>query len=258
MTLLASMASEPLVPPELRWIPLLLIAAKLSHVVERWGQASVLGELLVGVLLGNLGLIGIHTLEPISTDVALRFLAEFGVVLLLFQTGLESSLDRMRAVGGSAAAVALTGVVAPMALAALVTPLVLPGLGWITYAFVGAALTATSVGITARVFRDLGIMQRTESQIVLGAAVLDDLLGLLLLAVLTGLLATGSVSAAGILWIVAKALVFLTCGIVLEAAAPGAARPAARSRSPCARARYASSTATCISSQSAWPIERGT
>lgn len=75
-------------------------------------------ELLVGVLLGNLGLIGIDILEPISADVALRFLAEFGVVLLLFQTGLESSLDRMRAVGGSAAAVAVTGVVAPMALAA--------------------------------------------------------------------------------------------------------------------------------------------
>jgi Kef-type K+ transport system membrane component KefB len=193
------------VAPELLWIPILLLAAKLTGALaERFRQPAVLGELAAGVILGNLTLIGITALSPIATDEIVRFLAELGVILLLFQIGLESSLDRMRRVGARALAVAVIGVVVPFALGALVGPLVLPGLSTHAYLFIGAALTATSVGITARVFSDIGALDSIEAQIVLGAAVIDDVLGLIILAVVSALATAGTVSAAAIGWIVAS------------------------------------------------------
>ncbi|MGN2393393.1 cation:proton antiporter domain-containing protein, partial [Pelomicrobium sp. G1] len=95
------------------WIALLLAAAKTASLVERLGQPAVLGELLVGIALGNLFLAGIDWFEPIKTDEIVRFLAELGVVILLFQIGLESSVDSMRRVGVRAFLVAVVGVVLP-------------------------------------------------------------------------------------------------------------------------------------------------
>ncbi len=204
------------VAPELLWIPILLLAAKLTGALaERFRQPAVLGELAAGVILGNLTLIGITALSPIATDEIVRFLAELGVILLLFQIGLESSLDRMRRVGARALAVAVIGVVVPFALGALVGPLVLPGLSTHAYLFIGAALTATSVGITARVFSDIGALDSIEAQIVLGAAVIDDVLGLIILAVVSALATAGTVSAAAIGWIVAKAVMFLVGSVLV-------------------------------------------
>jgi Kef-type K+ transport system membrane component KefB len=204
------------VPPELLWIPVVLVAAKLAGTVERWGQPAVLGELLAGVALGNLVLLGIPALEPMRTDEVLAFLAELGVIILLFQIGLESTLGQLRQVGARAAAVAVVGVAVPFALGAYVVgPLLLPGQTAAAYLFMGAALTATSVGITGRVFRDLGRLHLPEAQIVLGAAVIDDVLGLVILAVVSALATAGAVSAGMVAWILGKALLFLVGAVVV-------------------------------------------
>ncbi len=198
------------------YIVIVLVLSKLAAFVERIGQPAVLGELVAGVLLGNLYLVGIPFFEPIKTNPYIRFLAELGVVILLFQVGLESNIQEMRRVGGRALLVACVGVVLPFAFGTLlVGPALLPGLSQNAYLFIGATLTATSVGITARVFRDLGKLQTSEAQIVLGAAVIDDVLGLILLAVVSAIVTAGTVSFETIAFITFKAMAFLVGAIVL-------------------------------------------
>ncbi|MBI2635784.1 cation:proton antiporter [Candidatus Peregrinibacteria bacterium] len=198
------------------WIAFLLVAAKMASLVERFGQPAVLGELIMGVLLGNLVLVGIPWIEPVKHHEIIRFLAELGVVILLFQIGLESNIQKMRKVGVRALLVATVGVIAPFVLGTyIVGPLLLPGLQSNAYLFLGAALTATSVGITARVFRDLKKLQSPEAQIVLGAAVIDDVIGLIILAVVSAIATEGTVNFAGISLITLKALAFLVGSIVI-------------------------------------------
>lgn len=200
------------------WIVIILLLGKLTRFVERYGQPPVLGELVVGVILGNLILLGINWLEPIKTDTRINFLAQLGVVILLFQVGLETNVQEMRRVGGRALLVALVGVVTPFFLATWVFgPRLLPGLSANAYIFLGATLTATSVGITARVFQDLGVLKSREAQIVLGAAVIDDVLGLIILAVVTAIVTVGAVDVMTIALITAKAVLFLIGAIVIGA-----------------------------------------
>jgi len=104
------------------WIAIIILAAKLSNLVVRFGQPAVLGELLVGIILGNMALVGFNFFEPIRQDVAIRFLAEIGVVILLFQVGLESNIRKMLQVGPRAFLVAIVGVVVPFLLGALLSP----------------------------------------------------------------------------------------------------------------------------------------
>lgn len=133
-------------------IGLLLVAAKAAGLVERIGQPAVLGELLIGVVIGNAYLLGMPWLDPLVhgdliDNPILRFLAELGVVILLFQIGLESDLGTMRKVGIPAFVVATIGVVAPFVLGTwVVSPMLLPELSFNGHLFVGATLTATSVG----------------------------------------------------------------------------------------------------------------
>lgn len=197
------------------WIALLLVAARVGGLVERLRQPPVLGELAVGILLGNLSLVGFHFFEAVRSDTIVQFLAELGVVILLFQIGLESNLREMIRVGPRAFGVAVVGVVVPFVLAVLTSPFLLPGAPLNTLLFVGAALTATSVGITARVFHDLHALQRPEARIVLGAAVIDDVLGLIVLAVVSAIATSGSVRPLDVAVITAKAFVFLVGAIVL-------------------------------------------
>lgn len=198
------------------WIAVILILAKFSGLVEKFGQPSVLGELVMGVILGNLVLLGISVFESVKHDEVILFLAELGVVVLLFQVGLESNIQKMRRVGMKAFLVAIVGVVVPFVLGTyLVGPWLLPGLSSNAYLFLGAALTATSVGITARVFKDLGKLQLPEAQIVLGAAVIDDVMGLIILAVVSAIATVGAVSLGVIGWITAKAVLFLVGAIFL-------------------------------------------
>ncbi|EFO81869.1 Sodium/hydrogen exchanger [Oscillochloris trichoides DG-6] len=197
-------------------IAIVLVVAKLSAFLERFGQPPVLGELLAGVLLGNLYLAGITFFEPIKENQIIQFMSELGVVILLFQVGLETNIRDMARVGIRAFLVASVGVIAPFILGTYVVgPWLMPGLESHTYLFLGATLTATSVGITARVFRDLGFLQSQEARIVLGAAVIDDVMGLVILAVVSAIVTVGSVSPLDVGVIIFKALAFLTGAVLL-------------------------------------------
>ncbi|MBN1102987.1 MAG: cation:proton antiporter [Deltaproteobacteria bacterium] len=208
------------------WIAVILLAATFSNYVIRFGQPAVLGELMAGILLGNLSLLGFHFFDGIQRDSVIRFLAELGVVVLLFQVGLESNVQRMLRVGLRAFLVACVGVIAPFMLGTLVIgPWLLPELSFNAHLFLGAILTATSVGISARVFHDLGKLQTIEAQIVLGAAVIDDVLGLIILAVVKASVESGSVGIAGIGWVTLKAVLFLGCALFVgNRLAPGLGR----------------------------------
>ncbi len=207
----AHAAGAGVVGENLVWLALILMAARLfAPLAQKLGFPAVLGELLLGVLLGNLSLFGLHYFETIARDPIIAFLAELGVIVLLLQIGLETRLGELVRVGGRATAVAAIGIAAPFALGAfLVGPLLLPGLSQNAYLFLGATLAATSVGITGRVFRDLGRLDSREARIVLGAAVIDDVLGLVILAVVSGLVQSGKVSLGGTAWIIAEAGLFL-------------------------------------------------
>lgn len=187
----------------LRDILVVLVAAKLAaEVAERVGVPPVIGEILAGILVGPslLGLVG-------SGDEVLRTLGEIGVILLLLEVGMEMNLGELGRVGRASLLVATVGVVAPMVLG--VAAMQLLGHDINTSLFIGAALTATSVGITARVFGDLRALATTEARVVLGAAVADDVMGLVVLTVVVRLVTEGSVSVLSVLGIVGIALAFL-------------------------------------------------
>ena len=159
-------------------LAVILLAAKIfGALTERLGQPRVLGELTAGLAIGA----GLSALFN-PHDPALAIVSEIGVVLLLFETGLHCNLDRLLKAGPTSAAVAVTGVIAPFALGWGLMPAL--GHGGLEAVFVGAALTATSVGITARVLSDMAKLDRPESQIILGAAVIDDILGIAILSAL--------------------------------------------------------------------------
>jgi Kef-type K+ transport system membrane component KefB len=166
-------------------------AKALGALAQRIGQPAVLGELVAGVLLGRsvLGLV-----NP-QTDV-LHLLAELGVIILLFEIGLETNLRQLLQVGGAATVVALVGVALPFALGYAVCGML--GFETLVAVMAGATLTATSVGITARVLADLHRLQEPESHIILGAAVIDDVIGLVILAVVTGLTAGQTLTVLGV------------------------------------------------------------
>jgi Kef-type K+ transport system membrane component KefB len=224
-------AGSGVVGENLLWLALILMSARLfAPFAARFGFPAVLGELLLGVLLGNLSLFGIHYFDSIAKDPIIAFIAELGVIVLLLQIGLETRLADLVKVGGRAVAVGGVGIVVPFVLGAfLVGPLLLPGQTQNTYLFLGATLAATSVGITGRVFRDLGKLATPAARIVLGAAVIDDVLGLVILAVVTSLVQAGSVSVGEVGWIVAKAVLFLGGSIWLgRLVAPHSSRWLAR------------------------------
>lgn len=201
-------------------LALILVVAKLGgHLAVRVGQPPVLGELGAGVVLGNLTLFGFRGLESLGHDPSVDIIAQLGVILLLFQVGLESTVAQMLKVGLSSFLVATLGVVGPFALGWAVGAWLLPDAGVYAHAFLGATLTATSVGITARVIKDLGRSQSDEARIILGAAVIDDVQGLVILAVVTGIIAAAnqgaSLSYGAIAVVVVKASLFLFGSLVL-------------------------------------------
>ncbi|HYV27384.1 MAG TPA: cation:proton antiporter, partial [Candidatus Eisenbacteria bacterium] len=179
--------NHALQPTALVGIAVMLVIAKLgSELFERMGQPAVLGELLAGIVLGNLVIFGFTAAEPLKTNETIAALAEIGVIILLFEVGLESDLKEMMEVGWSSLLVALLGVIAPFLLGWTVSAYFIPEEATLAHIFIGATLCATSVGITARVFKDLGKLTTREARIILGAAVIDDVLGLLILAVVAG------------------------------------------------------------------------
>ena len=217
LPLSAFAAGSDVIGENLLWLAIIILAARLfAPLAQRIGFPAVLGELLLGVVLGNLGLIGIDYFASIPQDPIIKFMAELGVITLLLQIGLETRLADLAKVGVRAAGVGAVGIAVPFVLGAfLAGPLLLKGMEFNAYLFLGATLAATSVGITGRVFRDLGKLRMPEAQIVLGAAVIDDVLGLVILAVVSSLVQAGTVSLGQVTWIIAKSVLFLGGSIAI-------------------------------------------
>jgi Kef-type K+ transport system membrane component KefB len=257
--------------PILLALALIIIAAIAGRwIASQLNMASVLGELLIGVVIGNIGywigapllvlvmhldsvgqLFGlvwsagvsipdaaqqifsaeelapegigtqiVHLFSgPAASDLmvmtyALWLFSNLGVILLLFMVGLESSVGEMLGVGPRALMVAVVGVVVPFALGFLTSTLLMPEGGTPMHLFLGATLCATSVGITARVFQDLKRIQTREAKVILGAAVIDDVLGLIVLAIVAGIVSTGSLHIVEIGRIVLVSFAFLAVAIL--------------------------------------------
>ena len=241
--------ADPFAPILLELAIVVLAAAVGRRAAGLVGQPAVLGELVIGVAIGNVGywlgaplcvllmhfddvakIVAMSWNSPLTVaDAAAKvysaaqlgpgtvgarvvaalsgpdggqwavmtlviwLLSNLGVTLLLFMVGMESSVEELVGVGPRALLVAIIGIVAPFAAGFLTTSLLLPGAPTAVHLFVGATLSATSVGITARVFQDLRRLQSAEARLILSAAVIDDVLGLIVLAVVAGVVATGGV-----------------------------------------------------------------
>lgn len=183
-------------------LAIILIVAKFAaEISDRLAIPAVIGEILAGILIGN------SVLGLVSTNEILYVMSELGVIILLLQVGLETDVIELKNVGRASLIVGIIGVVAPMILG--VGTGVLFGNEIMPSLFLGAALTATSIGITARVFGDLRALATVEARIVLGAAVADDVLGLIILTVITRIVERGSVGIGTIVSTTALAIVFL-------------------------------------------------
>ena len=220
---------------------ILIVANIAGQLAEKLGQPSVLGELFVGILLGHLYLIDIDAFEFLKIDfsemeivnfsnsehcagVVITVMSQLGVILLLFMVGLKTSIAEMRRVGWSALTVGTSGVLIPLLLGWGTSTLLLPDKSWSVHMFIGATLAATSIGITARVIDDLDKTSTVESKIILGASVIDDIVGLLILAVIQGMIismsgGSSSINLAEIAAILAKAFIFLGVALFFGQAA---------------------------------------
>lgn len=196
-------------PDLLATLVALLVATRLlGAVAQRFGQPAVVGELVAGVLLGA-SLLGV--IDP--GDPVIHSFAELGVLILLFEIGLHTDLRSLVKVKGEAGTVALVGVLLPFGLGYAAARAL--GLTTIPAIVCGAALTATSIGISARTLSDLGRLGTAEGQIVLGAAVIDDIVGLVILSVVGGLVGGAALSIAGIATTTAIAIGFVIAALVL-------------------------------------------
>ena len=203
-------------------LAVILAGAKLGgDLATRAGQPAVLGELVAGVLLGNLHLLGIPWFRAMASNPGVDVLAQLGVLILLFAVGLESTVRDMLKVGLPSLLVAVLGVVTPFALGWGVGALLLPEHSSYVHAFLGATLTATSVGITARVLSDIGKSRTPEARVILGAAVIDDVLGLVILAIVGGTIQAADrgdpIAMGAIALVFVKAIVFLGGALALGA-----------------------------------------
>lgn len=213
----------------------MILAAKIGgEIAVRLNQPAVLGELCAGIVVGNLSMVGVHVFDGAGNLVPVEFLAELGVVLLLFEVGLESTLTEMKAVAPTSGLVAIIGVIAPMALGYVASAWLLPEAPFSLHLFIGATLCATSVGITARVLKDLDAMARPETRVILGAAVIDDVLGLIVLAVVASIAEFGSVPGPlDLSKIIGLAAGFLVGALLLGAfVMPGVFRVASKLKTP--------------------------
>ncbi len=238
---IVSGAADPIIKV-LLYLIVILAAAKIgAELFERLKQPPVLGELISGVVLGNLVLVshGWNFFEPLRaaslTDhaaVGIDILAKLGIIILLFQVGLESSVRDMRHVGITSLFVATVGVIVPFVLGYFVSELFVTEVPKQIVAispnfnihnihlFIGATLCATSVGITARVFRDMGKIQLPEARIVLGAAVIDDVLGLIILASVSAIISSAE-SGTTLSFIGIMGLTLIAVGLLMGALITG-------------------------------------
>ena len=247
-------------------VTLILFFAVIGRYLARlFNQSSVLGELLMGVLIGNLfyffgvelfvilregpamftivgkllsgdsiqdavsqaisnpksaalitnALRGPNGLELLKVSYIVDIFSRYGVIFLLFMVGLDSSIDELKHTGSESVKVALIGVIAPFLLGLIVALLLMPSMNFKTHIFIGATLCATSLGITARVLTEMGKIETREARTILGAAMLDDILGLILLAIVSSVIITGTVDVREIIKIITLAILFFTTAIML-------------------------------------------
>lgn len=230
---------------------------------RRLGQPSVLGELIIGIIIGTLGyafsidfievlregtaifdiveqvlsghamreatdaiipqhgehllqiLSGPHGQDYLKVAQTVDIFSRYGIIFMLFLVGLETSVSEMRKVGTESTLVSIIGVIAPFTLGFLVTAILLPGLKLKTDLFIAATLIATSVGITARVLQDLDRQQTLTARVILGAAIIDDVLGLIMLAVVTGIIVSGELDLLHVASIIGLSLLFFTTSFLL-------------------------------------------
>ncbi|NBV98267.1 MAG: cation:proton antiporter [Proteobacteria bacterium] len=196
-------------------LSIVILAAKVGAVLANsFKQPLVLGELLAGVTLASFSLLGFNGFDFLKDNSTLEIFSSLGVIILLFEVGLESQLSEMVAVGMKSLLVASIGVIMPFILGYYVSGMIIQDLPNISKIFIGAMLTATSVGITARVFKDLNFLGTKEAKIVLGAAVIDDILGLIILAVVSGIAVTGVIDFISIGSISLKAIIFILLSVL--------------------------------------------
>ncbi|QDE39967.1 cation:proton antiporter [Luteibacter pinisoli] len=185
----------------------IFVAAQIGgEIAQRLKLPAVVGEIAAGCAIGPSAL-GWVSLPDIAIGTPLDVLAEIGVILLLFSVGLETRLDDLKKVGASAFLVGVLGVFIPFVLGALWAHG--SGFDWIRSMFVAAAFVATSAGITARVLQELGVLQRQEARIILGAAVIDDILAMLLLGVVSSLQGGGNVDVGSLVGTLVGAIGFV-------------------------------------------------
>jgi Kef-type K+ transport system membrane component KefB len=242
--------SDPIAPVILGVTWILSMAILGRFLSRRVGQPAVVGELLMGIVVGNVGyffggdlvtllrevpqifdvMSGIPTATMFDGETSQQLnrilnepdggvmlqvahtvdvFSRYGVIFLLFMVGLESSVEKMLGVGGDSIRVAIIGVAAPFALGFGTMYLLMPDASSNTMMFIAATLGATSVGITARVLREMRQDQSREGQIILGAAVMDDILGLIILAIVSGIIVSGGVHVTTVLRTVLLSLLFL-------------------------------------------------
>jgi Kef-type K+ transport system membrane component KefB len=197
----------------------IIVAAALlgGHLASHIGQPAVLGELLAGMLLGNLP--GLARLQFLGADPFIDILSRVGMLLLLFEVGLDLSVRDLYEVGLSSLLVALIGTASSLAIGTATAAMFMPGTPIATRVFLGAAITATSVGITARVLKDMGASRSGEARIILGAAVVDDVLALVVLGAVTAWVGEGPAGTVfpvtSIVALVMKTTGFLVLALVL-------------------------------------------
>lgn len=230
---------------------------------RRLGQPSVLGELIIGIIIGTLGyafsidfievlregtaifdivgevlgghamreaadalipnhgehllqiLSGPHGQDYLKVAQTVDIFSRYGIIFMLFLVGLETSVSELRSVGRESTLVSIIGVLVPFALGFLVTAFFLPGLALKTDLFIAATLVATSVGITARVLQDLNRQQTLTARVILGAAVIDDVLGLIMLAVVSGIIVSGEFDLLHVASIIGLSLLFFITSFIL-------------------------------------------
>jgi Kef-type K+ transport system membrane component KefB len=186
-----------------------IAATKLfGELAQRMRQPAVLGELIAGIVLGGSAFAILDPAQPV-----VHAMSEIGVLLLLFSIGLHTDLASLTKVGAAASTVGIVGVVLPFVGGYAIGRAF--GLEQIPALVGGAALTATSIGISARVLSDLGRLDTPEGQVTLGAAVLDDIVGLIILAVISGLVAGAGIDALGVVRIGAVAIGFVVAALVI-------------------------------------------
>lgn len=187
---------------------LILAAQVMAFLFKRLNQPVVIGEVLAGILVGPALLGWVHEGE------ILEFIAELGAIFLLFMVGLETRLRDILAVGKEAFLVAVLGVAFPFVGGYFYGLQI--GFATLPSLFLGTALVATSVGITARVLQELGVLSRPYARIILGAAVIDDVLGLIVLAVVNGVAKTGQVETGAILQLILLSVAFVGLAVALS------------------------------------------